>query len=242
VKLALRWVLVTGLLAGALVVALWPRASFPTSPTTGPVPRSATQPGQPAQSAAGPPTRIDQLRSRAALRPCPAAHAGRTPVRGPLSGLVLPCLGQPGTVDIGAALAGRPALLNLWGPLCQPCAQELPALAAYAAEPGAVPVLGVEVQGLPDGALDLLAALNVHYPSVSDPDGRLRAVLSAPPVLPLSYVVSADGRISQVNPPEVLRDPEQVRAVVARYLDPGSVTRRLSTTWTPRGGWSGGPR
>ena len=136
---------------------------------------------------------------------------------------MLPCLGRPGTVDVGAALAGRPALLNLWGPLCQPCAQELPALAAYAAEPGAVPVLGVEVQQLPEQALDLLAALNVHYPSVSDPDGRLRAALSAPPVLPLSYVVSADGRVSQVNPPEVLRSPEQVRAVIARYLSPGAV-------------------
>jgi peroxiredoxin len=113
-------------------------------------------------------------------------------------------------------------LLNLWGPLCQPCAQELPALAAYVAEPGAVPVLGVEVQRLPEGALDVLAALNVHYPSVSDPDGRLRAALGAPPVLPLTFVVSADGQVSQVTPPEVLRSPEQVRAVVARYLGPGA--------------------
>jgi thiol-disulfide isomerase/thioredoxin len=135
---------------------------------------------------------------------------------------VLPCLGQPGTVDVGAALAGRPALLNLWGPLCQPCIQELPALAAYAAEPGAVRVLGVEVQQLPEGALDLLSALNVHYPSVSDPDGRLRAALSAPPVLPLTYLVSSDGQVSQVNPPEVLRSPQQVRAVVTRYLGPGA--------------------
>jgi thiol-disulfide isomerase/thioredoxin len=221
VKPALRWVLVAAALAVALVVALWPRAS----PTTVPAAMGATQLGQAPQAAqpAGPPASIDLLRSRAALRPCPAAHAGPTPVRGPLSGLVLPCLGQPGTVDVGAALAGRPALLNLWGPLCQPCAQELPALAAYAAEPGAVPVLGVEVQRLPERALDLLAALNVHYPSVSDPDGRLRAALSAPPVLPLSYVVSADGRVSQVNPPEVLRNPEQARAVVARYLSPEAV-------------------
>ena len=121
---------------------------------------------------------------------------------------------------MGAALAGRPALLNLWGPLCQPCAQELPALAAYAAGPHAIPVLGVEVQRLPEGALEMLAALNVHYPSFSDPEGTLRAALDAPAVLPLSFVVSADGRVSQVNPPEVLRSPEQVRAVVAHYLGP----------------------
>ncbi|MGH3768541.1 MAG: TlpA family protein disulfide reductase [Pseudonocardiaceae bacterium] len=209
----LRWVLVTAVLAVALVVALWPRAS----PTTR-VPSPAA-----ARPAAGSPADIGQLRLRAALQSCPAVPAVRTDVRGPLSGLVLPCLGQPGTVDLATALAGRPALLNLWGPLCQPCAQELPALAAYATEPGAVPVLGVEVQQLPEGALDLLTALNVHYPSVSDPEGRLRAALRAPPVIPLTYLVSADGQVSQVNPPEVLRSPEQVRAVVARYLGPEAI-------------------
>ena len=198
------------MLAFAFVVALWPRAD-----TTSAISAGAGQP-------AGAPASLDVLRSRAALQPCPDATSSAIPVRGVLSGVELPCLGQPGTVDLGAALAGRPALLNLWGPLCQPCAQELPALAAYAAGTDAVPVLGVEVQRLPEGALEILTALNVHYPSVSDPHGRLRAALGAPPVLPLSFVVSADGRVSQVNPPEVLRSPEQVRAVVQRYLGPGS--------------------
>jgi len=226
VKAALRWVLVTALLAFALVVALWPLTSGPrlsgpqTSPTSIPASADAAQFGQPVQPAEPPPPSIEQLRSRAALQPCPATHSNTS--RGPLSGLMLPCLGQEGTVDVGAALAGRPALLNLWGPLCQPCTQELPALAAYAAEPGAVPVLGVEVQRLPEGALDLLSALNVHYPSVSDPDGRLRAAVNAPPVLPLTYLVSADGHVSQLNPPEVLRSAQQVRAVVARYLGEGA--------------------
>jgi thiol-disulfide isomerase/thioredoxin len=209
VKHALRWALAVALLAAALVVALWPRAS----PAPAPSPITEAVVGAPS---------IDQLRSRAALQPCPAAHGSAGPVGSPLAGLVLPCLGQPGTVDLAVALAGRPALLNLWGPLCQPCAQELPALAAYAAEPGAVTVLGVEVQQLPDAALEELAALNVHYPSVSDPDGKLRAVLHAPPVIPLTYLVSADGKVTQVNPPEVMRSPEQVRAVVARYLGPGA--------------------
>ena len=212
-KAELRWLLVAAVLALALVVALWPR----TNPVALPASPAASR------AVAGPPAGIEALRSRAALQPCPAAHPVTTDIRGPLSGLVLPCLGQPGTVELAAALAGRPALLNLWGPLCQPCAQELPALAAYAIEPGAVPVLGVEVQQLPEGALDMLAALNVHYPSVSDPEGRLRAALHAPPVIPLTYLVSADGRVNQVNPPEVLRSREQVRAVVARYLGPGAV-------------------
>ncbi|MGH3901451.1 MAG: TlpA family protein disulfide reductase [Pseudonocardiaceae bacterium] len=235
-KPAVRWVMVAAILAFALGVALWPAKLWPQlgPQQWGPVnsgpgsePTAATSAGA-AQLPGSPAPRLDELRSRAALQPCPVATSATSatsrtiPVQGPLSGLVLSCLGQSGTVDLGAALAGRPALLNLWGPLCRPCAQELPALAAYAAGPDAVPVLGVEVQQLPEGALDMLAALNVHYPSVSDPDGRLRAALGAPAVLPLSFVVSADGQVSQVNPPEVLRSPEQVRAVVQRYLGPGS--------------------
>jgi thiol-disulfide isomerase/thioredoxin len=211
VKPAVRWVMVAALLVLALAVALWPHAD-----TTSALSAGAAEP-------ASAPGNLDELRSRAALQPCPDATSSAIPVRGVLSGVELPCLGQPGTVDLGAALAGRPALLNLWGPLCQPCAQELPALAAYAAAKDAVAVLGVEVQRLPEGALEMLTALNVHYPSVSDPDGKLRAALGAPPVLPLSFVVSADGRVSQVNPPEVLRSPEQVRAVVQRYLGPSAV-------------------
>jgi thiol-disulfide isomerase/thioredoxin len=208
VKHALRWALVLALLAGALVVALWPRANPGAAPSI-------------SQAVAAAPS-IDQLRFRAALQPCPAGDGSAGSTSSPLAGLALPCLGRPGTVDLAAALAGRPALLNLWGPMCQPCAQELPALAAYAAEPGAVTVLGVEVQSLPGAALEELAALNVHYPSVSDPDGRLRAALRAPPAIPLTYVVFADGKVAQVNPPEVMRSPEQVRAVVARYLGPGA--------------------
>ncbi|MGH3903206.1 MAG: TlpA family protein disulfide reductase [Pseudonocardiaceae bacterium] len=209
VRVALRWVMLAVLLALAVFVALGPRQGTERDP---------------AGSAASPDRSVDlnRLRIDAALQPCPAPPPDAPASEGPLAGVVLPCLGTGDAVDLGAALAGRPALLNLWGPLCRPCAEELPALAAYAAEPGAVPVLGVEVQQLPGGALDMLTALNVHYPSVSDPEGRLRAALGAPPVLPLSFVVSADGQVSQVNPPRVLRTPQQVRAVVERSLGPGA--------------------
>lgn len=216
VRVSLRWLMVAVLLALAVFVALDPRPD--TEPDHQPDAAGAGLPERPMDLA--------QLRARAALQPCPAPRpAGSAAVpapAGPLSGVVLPCLGTAGSVDLGAALAGRPALLNLWGPLCRPCAEELPALAGYGAGPGAVPVLGVQVQQQPEGALDMLSTLGVHYPSVSDPDGRLRAALRAPAVLPLSYVVFADGQVRQVTPPGVLRSPEQVRAVVQRYLGPGA--------------------
>jgi thiol-disulfide isomerase/thioredoxin len=209
------------LLALALFVALRPELDAGGSGD----PSGAGDPNGAGATVAGgtgaePADDLGRLRTRAALQPCPSS-ASAPRVEGPLSGVVLPCLGAPGQVDMARALAGRPAVLNLWGPMCRPCAEELPALAAYAAQPDAVQVLGVEVQKMPEGALDMLATLHVRYPSVSDPDGRLRAALGTPPVLPMTYVVAADGRVSQVNPPEVMRSAEQVRAVVKRYLGPG---------------------
>jgi len=46
----------------------------------------------------------------------------------------------------------------------------------------------------------------------------VRAALAAPAVLPLSYVVAADGSVRMVNPPVVFRSADEVDAVVARYL------------------------
>ncbi|MDQ3988166.1 MAG: TlpA family protein disulfide reductase [Actinomycetota bacterium] len=215
----MRWVLAVTVLVVAALVALSPPSELtpseltpseltPSGPTPTAGPRGGTDPVRPD---------LDELRVRAALRPCPAPAPGAA-AAGPLAAVVLPCLGEEAAVDLGAALAGRPALLNFWGPLCEPCREEMPALAAYAAEPGAVAVLGVEVQRLPEGGLDLLARLGVHFPSVSDPDRVLQAALRSPPVLPLTYLVSADGRVQQVNPPEVFRSPAQVRATVVRYL------------------------
>ena len=206
IRRRIGWALVLAAVAFAVVAALWPRdgAHPVTTPHSGP-------------HVAG----LDELRAQAALQPCPEPVPGAG-AAGPLAGVVVPCLGHDGEVDLGAALAGRPALINAWGPLCKPCQEEMPALAAYTAEPGAVAVLGVEVQGLPEGGLDLMAALGVHYPSVSDPRGELRAALRFPPVLPVTYVVSPDGSVQQVNPPEVFRNAAQVRAAVARYLGDGS--------------------
>lgn len=206
----LRWTLVIVVLAVAMTVALWPRDDDGGgSDTAEPASTSDTGPALP---------EIGAMRAAAALEPCPEPAPGATG-SGPLAGVEVPCLDGSGHVDLGAALAGRAALLNLWGPQCQPCVQEMPALQAYAREPGAVLVIGVQSQDLPDqAALDLMSRLDVHYPSVTDPGKRLRAALDTPAVLPFSYVVHPDGRVEPVLPPTVLETPDQVRDIVDRHL------------------------
>ena len=177
------------LLTAAAAFALWPRGAGGPDPAAGSVraaPTSApTAAAEPSESELAP------LRASAGLDPCPAGSG--EPAAGPLAGITVPCLGTAGQVDLGRALAGRPALLNVWATWCVPCRDELPALAEYAARPDAVPVLGIDVRDDPRAALALLAEIDVTVPSVWDPDGRVAAALDIPPVLPLSYVVRADG-------------------------------------------------
>ena len=211
---ALRWVLALAVLALAAAVALWPRGSAGTVPGT-----QAAQ--EPLTGSSAPAADLAALRASAALPACPKAGpvADATSATGVLAGVWVPCLGDGATVPLGAALAGRVTLLNVWSHTCEPCRDELPALQEYAARPGAVSVLGVQVDGSPQAGLAMMVALGVRLPSVSDPDGAVRAALSAPPVLPLSYLVSADGSVRMVNPPVVFHSADEVAAAVRQYRE-----------------------
>jgi thiol-disulfide isomerase/thioredoxin len=188
-----RWSLAALVAVVALIVALWPRGGADESAdnVTGlPGDRMATT-----SAVAGPaPDSTD--RARAGLEPCPRAEGSGS---GALAGITVGCLADGDPVDLAPALAGKPALLNLWAYWCAPCAQELPYLQDYAARVGdAVTVLTVHSDPDEGKALARLADLGIHLPGVEDGDARVRAAAEAPNVLPISVLVRADGSIAEV--------------------------------------------
>ncbi|WP_280218993.1 TlpA family protein disulfide reductase [Nocardia neocaledoniensis] len=181
---ALRWALAALILVIAAAVALWPRTD---SGTTNPGTPAARQPA--AVSA--------EERAAAGLAPCPTSTG---PGAGPLAGITLTCLADGAPVDLAAALAGKPALLNLWAYWCGPCAVELPHLQEFARRAG--PELTVlTVHSDPDEAKALarLSGLGITLPGVEDPAASVRTAAGAPAVLPVSVLVRADGTIAGVE-------------------------------------------
>lgn len=198
-----RWALVAVVIAAAVAAAVWPRGGAAPA---------AQAPPRPAQD-------LSAARARAALPPC-APAAAPAPAGSPLASAHVTCLADGRTVDLASVVGGGPALVNVWAPWCVPCRQELPALAAYATSPGAVPVLEVQVQSFQSDGLALLARLGVKLPTVFDGGDSASRALSVPTTLPASYLVEG-GHPTRVTDPLLFGSEADVASAVARYVGSG---------------------
>lgn len=151
-------------------------------------------------------------RARADLEPCPAPGPSSGPEA--LRGIVLECAGDGSRVDVAAAVAGRPTVLNLWAYWCGPCADELPAMAEYAQRVGPdVLVLTVHQDENEAAALLRLAELGVHLPTLQDGRRSIAAALQVPNVMPATVILRPDGSVAEILPRSFATADEIAEAV-----------------------------
>ncbi|MFO6505039.1 TlpA family protein disulfide reductase [Corynebacterium freneyi] len=122
---------------------------------------------------------------------------------GPLAGVTLPCLGaeHQGEIDVAAALAGTPAVVNVWSWNCAPCREELPVLEEWAAANPDVRVVGVQAATSEARGAALLEDLGLEtFVSYQDGFDAVGPALELPRVVPITVVLRADGTVAAVLP------------------------------------------
>ncbi|GAB3558064.1 TlpA disulfide reductase family protein [Actinopolyspora lacussalsi] len=94
---------------------------------------------------------------------------------------------KPGKTIALSDYEGKAVLLNLWGSWCAPCRGEADELERLnrRTEDANIRFLGVNVRENRRSAQDFMHNLDVTYPSVYDPDGKVALALDG---LPLSTV------------------------------------------------------
>ncbi len=209
-----RWSLAALLIVVALVFAIWPRADEPQPTSTG---QGQSTPLVEERRDADTAEALAPLRERAGLAACPTPTAP-VDATGPLDGIELECIGDGSRVDLAQALAGRPALINLWAYWCAPCAEELPHLQDYAQQmDGRLTVLTVHQDRNEANGLAKLADYGIRLPGVQDGTGRVAAAVGAPSVLPVSILIDADGSVVSVLP-QPFQSVEEIDDAVAANL------------------------
>ena len=194
-----RWSLVALVAVVGLVVALLTTLG---NDDTGPDP-AASSPGAPPVGAPPvdePHTVVDpEVRAPADLPRCRDSALPAT-TDGPVAGFMVRCMDDGSTTTLGKIQAGTPMLVNMWAYWCEPCRRELPAIQEAAATLGdEVRVVISHTDPSETKGFDTLNALGIdQLVSVSDQDEELPGLLGAPPVLPLTLFVRADGTVAHV--------------------------------------------
>ncbi|WP_448222369.1 TlpA disulfide reductase family protein [Gordonia iterans] len=200
----------------ALIFALWPRGGG--APETGD--SAATSSARGVTDEDVPASMLAQARADAALVPCPQSSA---PVPGgaALRGVSALCLADGRPIDLGAATAGRPVVVNMWAVWCLPCRRELPLFDELHSRAGdRVDVLAVHARdggNKPYAILQFLKEVGVHLPTVADTDGSVAAALKAPRVYPSTILIRADGTVAAVLP-RVFNSYDDLAGVVHKEL------------------------
>lgn len=116
-----------------------------------------------------------------------------------------------------ASLAGKPVVINFWGPSCVPCRDEFPLLKAKLAQHAAegFTVVGVLTDDPVEPARDFVAKYGAAWPTVIDPDKSIKAAYRVA-ARPQTYFVDGTGVIRKIQIGELTdADFEREYALIA---------------------------
>jgi cytochrome c biogenesis protein CcmG/thiol:disulfide interchange protein DsbE len=99
-----------------------------------------------------------------------------------------------------ATAAGKPVVINFWGPSCVPCRDEFPLLESKVAEHAAdgLVVVGVLTDDPVQPARDFVAAYGGTWPTVVDPDKAIKGAYRVA-ARPQTYFVDGSGVIRAIQ-------------------------------------------
>lgn len=105
-----------------------------------------------------------------------------------------------GTAFDLASLAGKPVIINFWGPSCVPCRDEFPLFAAklkaHAAD--GLTVVGVLTDDPVEPARDFVTQYGANWATVIDPDKTIKTAYRVA-ARPQSYFVDRSGIIRKIQ-------------------------------------------
>jgi cytochrome c biogenesis protein CcmG/thiol:disulfide interchange protein DsbE len=101
--------------------------------------------------------------------------------------------------DLGA-LAGKPVIINFWGPSCVPCRDEFPLLEAKLAQHSAdgLTVVGVLTDDPVEPAREFVATYKADWATVIDPDKSLKTAYRVA-ARPQTYFVDRTGILRSIQ-------------------------------------------
>lgn len=155
----------------------------------------------------------EQIRA-AGLAPCPPSSSA-APIAQGLPDLTLECLAEGPAVNL-AGLRGKPYVINVWASWCAPCRTEVPILTSvYEQANGQTGFLGIDMADDRVAALDFAGVSRMKFPSVMDPESKIRAGLGIAGV-PTTLFVAADGKVAgRVNQ---ITSEGQLKDLIKQYL------------------------